>query len=75
MFNPVLFSTFINDANKKAAAVFTVRANFGGAVNRSVRIGEAQMKAENSKVGKKKCLTQQRGKNQIYFDKIKPPKL
>ena len=54
MFNPVLFSTFINDANRKAAAVFTDRANFGGAVNRNVRIGEAQMKAENSKVGKKK---------------------
>ena len=48
--------------------MFTDRANFGGAVNRSVRI-EAQIKAENSKVAKKKCLTQQRGKSQINFDK------
>lgn len=67
MFNPVLFSTFINDANKKAAAVFTVRANFGGAVNRSVRIGEAQMKAENSKVGKKKMLNTAKGEKSDIF--------
>lgn len=67
MFNPVLFSTFINDANRKAAAVFTDRANFGGAVNRNVRIGEAQMKAENSKVGKKKMLNTAKGDKSDIF--------
>ena len=46
--------------------MFTDRANFGGAVNRSVRI-EAQIKAENSKVAKKKMLNTAKGEKSDKF--------